>query len=211
MAGMPCRLFATFLITSAAFAAVTRVDVTEHSNDSGYDRIAGKVYFAVDPKLAPNRIIADIDLAPRNAEGKVEFSADFYMLRPSMPPSATGPRWWKSRIAAARAIVAVQPGRQFSARPGIHAGLGRLGIRCAAEAPGICCASTRQSPPTTANRFTDWFARNGKAAMAPGTPADRVTTIPLGDRDELGYPVADAQVIRPTNSSFATRWKANAA
>ncbi len=36
----------------------------------------------MDPKLAPNRIIADIDLAPRNAEGKVEFSADLYMLRP---------------------------------------------------------------------------------------------------------------------------------
>jgi len=43
----------------------------------------GTVYFAVDPKLGPNRIIRDIDLAPKNAQGLVEFSADFYMVRPS--------------------------------------------------------------------------------------------------------------------------------
>ncbi len=42
----------------------------------------GKVYFAVDPKLATNRIIRDIDLAPKNKQGLVEFSADFYMIRP---------------------------------------------------------------------------------------------------------------------------------
>ncbi len=42
----------------------------------------GKVYFEVDPKLAPNRIIRDIDLAPKNKKGMVEFSADFYMVRP---------------------------------------------------------------------------------------------------------------------------------
>ena len=80
------RFFLLFpLFACACFAAVTRVDVTERGDvlqgvslgSAGpYERIAGKVYFAVDPKLAPNRIIADIDLAPRNAEGKVEFSAD---------------------------------------------------------------------------------------------------------------------------------------
>ena len=37
----------------------------------------GKVYFALDPKLGPNRIVRDIDLAPKNAQGMVEFSADF--------------------------------------------------------------------------------------------------------------------------------------
>ncbi|HSP70118.1 MAG TPA: alpha/beta hydrolase domain-containing protein [Bryobacteraceae bacterium] len=70
-------LFAGFLQ-----AAVTRVDVTETTDLAGYERIAGKVYFAVDPKLPANRAIADIDLAPRNAAGLVEFSADLLVLRP---------------------------------------------------------------------------------------------------------------------------------
>lgn len=88
---MPLRLLLTFLLLAfAAFSAVTRVDVSERSNDSGYERVVGKVHFAVDPKLAPNRIIADIDLAPRNSQGKVEFSADLYMLRPLDPSKRNG-------------------------------------------------------------------------------------------------------------------------
>jgi hypothetical protein len=76
------RVFA-FTALFAAFlqAAVTRVEVTEKVDLAGYERIAGKVYFAVDPKLPANRAIADIDLAPRNAAGLVEFSADLLVLR----------------------------------------------------------------------------------------------------------------------------------
>jgi len=44
--------------------------------------LTARVYFEVDPKLAPNRIIRDIDLAPTDKKGMVEFSADFYMVRP---------------------------------------------------------------------------------------------------------------------------------
>ena len=52
-----------------SFAAVTSIDVTERSDDGGYERIVGKVHFAVDRVLQPNRVIADIDLAPRNPQG----------------------------------------------------------------------------------------------------------------------------------------------
>jgi hypothetical protein len=47
-----------------------------------YQRIVAKARFAVDPKLAANRVISDIDLAPRNLTGLVEFSADLYVLMP---------------------------------------------------------------------------------------------------------------------------------
>jgi hypothetical protein len=65
-------------------AAVTRVDVQFRDRVQGLaDEVTyGKVYFSVDPKLGPNRIIRDIDLAPKNKQGLVEFSADFYMIRP---------------------------------------------------------------------------------------------------------------------------------
>lgn len=73
-----------FLLPLIASAAVTRVEIASRADlpIDNYERITGKVYFAVDPKLAANRIIADIDLAPRNAQGLVEFSADLEVLRP---------------------------------------------------------------------------------------------------------------------------------
>ena len=47
-----------------------------------YEKLIGKVDFALDPKLPQNQIIVDLDLAPKNAQGLVEFSADFYLIKP---------------------------------------------------------------------------------------------------------------------------------
>jgi len=47
-----------------------------------YEMLRGRAYFEVDPKNAHNRNIVDIDLAPRNAKGVVEFSADVGILKP---------------------------------------------------------------------------------------------------------------------------------
>ncbi|MPY88699.1 MAG: hypothetical protein GEU99_12325 [Luteitalea sp.] len=80
---------ATFVV-GTAFAEVIRVEIDEQTEfldgasfgaAGPYVRIVGRVYFAIDPQLPPNRTIADIDLA-RNAEGRVEFSSDLYMLEP---------------------------------------------------------------------------------------------------------------------------------
>ncbi|MDD9996305.1 MAG: alpha/beta hydrolase domain-containing protein [Rhodospirillaceae bacterium] len=47
-----------------------------------YERLAGRIHFEVDPQNSANRIIRDIDHALLNAAGRVEFSADFYLLKP---------------------------------------------------------------------------------------------------------------------------------
>jgi hypothetical protein len=47
-----------------------------------YEKIAGILRFSIDPTLPVHEPIADIQLAPRNAQGRVESSADFYLLRP---------------------------------------------------------------------------------------------------------------------------------
>lgn len=47
-----------------------------------YEILTGKMYFAVDPGNPANRIITDLDRAPQNPQGKVEFSSDFYLLKP---------------------------------------------------------------------------------------------------------------------------------
>jgi hypothetical protein len=47
-----------------------------------YEKIAGKAYGEVDPFDEKNTIIVDLRLAPRNANGNVEYSFDFYILKP---------------------------------------------------------------------------------------------------------------------------------
>src|ERR1051325_10213589 len=47
-----------------------------------YEKIVGKAYGEVDPKDPKNAVIVDLQLAPKNARGKVEYSFDFYLLKP---------------------------------------------------------------------------------------------------------------------------------
>ena len=76
-----------------ASADVVRIDV-EHRDDvaggaiygygySGpYERLSGRIHYAVDPALPANRIITDIGHAPINGAGRVEFAADFFLVKP---------------------------------------------------------------------------------------------------------------------------------
>src|SRR6478735_9410795 len=74
-----------------ASAEVVRVEVSSRGAVAGgeafgaagpYEKLAGRIFFAIDPALPANRIITDVDKAPRNGAGKVEFSSDFYILKP---------------------------------------------------------------------------------------------------------------------------------
>ena len=61
----------------SASAEVVRVTMTSRADvDFGYEKIGGRVFFVVDPRDPHNELIADIDKAPRNTEGLVEFSSD---------------------------------------------------------------------------------------------------------------------------------------
>ena len=87
---MRLALFAA-LLSSLAQAHVVRVEVVSRSDvDNGkpfgaagsYEKITGRVYFAVNPDNPHNRQIVDLDKAARNSQGEVEFSSDFYLFRP---------------------------------------------------------------------------------------------------------------------------------
>ena len=71
-------VFTLLVAAPAARADVTRVEVKTRApiGSSGYEKIVGVAYFAVDPHTAGNSVIADLEKAPGNADGKVEFSAD---------------------------------------------------------------------------------------------------------------------------------------
>jgi hypothetical protein len=84
-------LAAALVIPAAANADVTRLRIERREvvlngvafgAAGAYEKLVGKVDFALDPTLPQNRGIVDLALAPRNARGEVEFSADFYLLKP---------------------------------------------------------------------------------------------------------------------------------
>ncbi len=50
----------------------------------------GRCISPVDPNNPHNKIIADVDKAPKNSQGKVEFSADLFILRPKDPTHGNG-------------------------------------------------------------------------------------------------------------------------
>ena len=74
--------------------AVTKVLITSRrpfaqekafGNVGPYEQLDGTVYFAVEPNHPANSVITDLKLAPRDANGRVQFSADWRLLRPVEP------------------------------------------------------------------------------------------------------------------------------
>jgi len=79
------------VICGSAFARVDHFEITSRTDYLGgksfgaagaYERIQGRAYFALDPSNAHDRVIVDLDKAPRNTKGEVEFSADIDLLVP---------------------------------------------------------------------------------------------------------------------------------
>ncbi len=88
---LPVFLALVLLTVSTASAEVVRIEVDSRADLAGgkayglagaYEKLVGTIYFEVDPANSANQIIADIDLAPRNARGKVEFHSDFFLIKP---------------------------------------------------------------------------------------------------------------------------------
>ena len=83
---------ATVLNVAAADAHIVQIEITSTESptfegrsfgDVGpYEKLRGRAYGEVDPEDPRNAVITDIELAPRNANGMVEYSMDIYILKP---------------------------------------------------------------------------------------------------------------------------------
>jgi hypothetical protein len=94
-------LLALLLLVIAApvHADVVRIEVKSRADvvagkafgaAGPYEKLTGTIYFAIDPRNSANRIITDIDRAPKNGNGRVEFSSDFYLIKPKDPARGNG-------------------------------------------------------------------------------------------------------------------------
>ena len=80
------------MLASDVDARITKIQITTKESPTfggyswpgvgQYEKIVGKAFGEVDPADPKNSIIVDILLAPRNANGRVEYSFDFYILKP---------------------------------------------------------------------------------------------------------------------------------
>src|SRR5215467_4709910 len=86
----PCLLsFVLLFCFQHAFAKIVRIEITSTEvydgarkfGDAGeYIKISGWAYGEVDPKNPLNSIIQDVQLAPRNVYGRVEYTTQFILL-----------------------------------------------------------------------------------------------------------------------------------
>lgn len=83
----------------AANAEVSKVTIVSRTavanglafgNTGPYERLTGTIEFTLDPADRHNTRIADLDKAPRGADGRVHFSADLYVLQPVDPARGNG-------------------------------------------------------------------------------------------------------------------------
>ena len=77
-------------VAGAVRAEVTRVDITHrtdvlngrvYANAGAYEWLHGRAHFTLDPAHARNQAVVDIALAPKNAKGLIEYSADLVILQ----------------------------------------------------------------------------------------------------------------------------------
>lgn len=73
--------------TSPAFGGAT------FGSAGRYETLAGRVFGELDPADPLNAIIQDIQLAPRNANGKVAYTATFFIVKPIDMSKASGLLW----------------------------------------------------------------------------------------------------------------------
>ncbi len=85
-------LCAFVIVAFPAAARVTEINVTavepfaegaSFGETGGYERVKGTFKGELDPADARNKAIVNLDKAPRNAGGRVEYEADFFILRPA--------------------------------------------------------------------------------------------------------------------------------
>jgi len=81
---------AIFFVALPSQAEIRRLVVERTETLDGYQKLTGRAYGEVDPRLPLNAIITDLEFAPRNARGMVEYVATFTIIKPIDMAKASG-------------------------------------------------------------------------------------------------------------------------
>lgn len=194
-------LAATFLLPLAAQAAVQRVYVEERTDvlegkpfgaAGPYERVKAKAYFAVDPDLPANKIVADIALAPRNAEGKVEFSADVYVLKPRDSARGNGTVVYEVSNRGGKGALAMFDHAQSALDPRTQAELGdSFLLENGYTVVWVGWQFDLPRRPGLVRLYAPQIKGVIGTVRAEFTPDAKTTLMPLADRDHIAYPAIE--------------------
>lgn len=199
-------LFGTLLL-GALQARVVNVEVTSREPVLGgqpfglagpYERVKGTIRFAADPDNPANKVITDIALAPRNADGEVEYSSEFFLLRPQDPRRGNGSLLYEVSNRGRKGMLGFFNGAAGSLDPSErrHFGDGFL----LEEGFTLLWLGWQFDPPRSPGliRLTTPVATRDGAAIrglvrSDFVVKDRLLSHSLADRNHIPYEVADPQ------------------
>lgn len=170
---------------------VKSIDVIERTGIAGepsYDRVIAKARFAVDPSLPANKLIADIDLAPRDENGMVEFVADLYILKPHDPARSNGTALVEISNRGGKGLLGTfdQGPGEFGDRFLFRHGFTLVWVGWEFDVPPTPGLLRLQAPVAT---------DHGKPLVgmvrSEYIGEHRVQTISLADMNQLAYPLSD--------------------
>jgi len=188
------------LLASPGIAQVARFEMEPprpaFAGGHAYEVVAGRATIALDPADPRNAGIADITLAPRNAQGRVEASVDVMLLRPTDHARANGTILIEPPNRGRRIIgqllldtTAARTGQFTEATDAGNGWLLRQGYTLAWVAwqgdptPGAGMRIRVPAPPGITGEVRDEFVFDSTTDPAPG---------------QLTYPVADLASLRAT-------------
>ena len=201
---IPRTIFLMLLMAVSLRAEVVRIEVKTRADITGmtyaagrYEKLSGTIYFAVDPRNSANQIISDIDKAPKNAAGKVEFSSDFYMIKPKDATRGNGTVLFEVSNRGGKGMLGFfnrdargsdpettdDLGDGFLMQQGFTLALGRLAVRCAATSEPVareCTGRARADGRPIQGLVRSDFVGDGKLSV-----------MPLADRSHIAYEVAN--------------------
>ena len=192
----------------AGGASFTSADISPAGTSPGevgpYEELKGRLSFAIDPLHPANRRITDVDLAPRNAAGRVEWSADVSILLPLDRTKCSGRVMLDvvnrgNTVAVPNFNRATRPlfGAGSDPNPPIDVGDGFLMkrgfvvISCGwqgdvPEIPGLF----RMRPPEARNAQGQPLRGRVHSQLQSSAPVEHFL---LSDRGHIPYPAADLE------------------
>ena len=190
-------------LSAPAFADVTRLEIARREvvlqgrafGAAGpYEKLVGTVHFALDPSAPRNQRIVDLGLAPRNARGLVEFSADVYVLKPVDPAKGNGRLLYEAGNRGTKRILPVFQNGVGADDPSTEADFGNGALMQQGFTLvwmgwqwDVPAGRMRMAIPiaTEAGRTITGLVRGN---IIPGANA---TTALIADRGHEAYPVVD--------------------
>jgi hypothetical protein len=193
------------LASSPAAAEVVRIEVLSRSDLLGgkpfgaagaYEKLSGRMYFDVDPSNDANKIITDLDKAPRNARGRVEFSSDFFLIKPKDAARGNGTLLYEVSNRGGKGLLGFYNHATGSLNPASESEMGDGFLM--KQGFTLLWVGWQFDPPHREGLvrvYAPTATDNGKPIVGVVRSEVIVSRIALdaslADRDHIAYPVAD--------------------